>query len=411
MICPKCHTVNSDEEKYCRNCGFQLNSSRICPTCGKTNDPNSKYCKECGTVLTPVNTFRKQVIEENTKQSFFNMYKIPIICGLLIILAIGGVAGMAFYNGNSGGDDGFNTFIPTSNDTGGLFSDDVSNDPTQAKMVENATNQTENKTNDTNTSKTLTENVTNKTNQTVKKTNDTNTNKTLSEKTENKTKQLNNTNDNADKKNTTNSAKSLNSNSESNTSKSLTEKVNKTEDKKNDSASSLILNNSDDDIENDTDNGNETNDTDDDVDISSSVSEIEMTDVPNLAQQVSGTGYSFSTIEYMGNEYTKAQCIYIFSEYLLNVNDGKTSPIEVKDIDEASNPSGDDLSQSIDKSDYLSIANRVHSWMDSQGSVPNYVGISQAGVADLSPDKMLKLFTLASLDYAVTGDLPSSVEI
>ena len=384
MICPKCHTVNSDEEKYCRNCGFQLNSSRICPTCGKTNDPNSKYCKECGTVLTPVNTFRKQVIEENTKQSFFNMYKIPIICGLLIILAIGGVAGMAFYNGNSGGDDGFNTFIPTSNDTGGLFSDDVSNDPTQAKMV--------------------------KTNQTVKKTNDTNTNKTLSEKIENKTKQLNNTKNNTNQiKDTNNSSKS--SNSESNTSKSLTEKVNKTEDKKNDSASSLILNNSDDDIENDTDNGNETNDTDDDVDISSSVSEIEMTDVPNLAQQVSGTGYSFSTIEYMGNEYTKAQCIYIFSEYLLNVNDGKTSPIEVKDIDEASNPSGDDLSQSIDKSDYLSIANRVHSWMDSQGSVPNYVGISQAGVADLSPDKMLKLFTLASLDYAVTGDLPSSVEI
>ena len=410
MICPKCHTVNSDEEKYCRNCGFQLNSSRICPTCGKTNDPNSKYCKECGTVLTPVNTFRKQVIEENTKQSFSNMYKIPIICGLLIILAIGGVAGMAFYNGNSGGDDGFNTFIPTSNDTGGLFSDDVSNDPTQAKMVENATNQTENKTNDTNTSKTLTENVTNKTNQTVKKTNDTNTNKTLSEKIENKTKQLNNTKNNTNQiKDTNNSSKS--SNSESNTSKSLTEKVNKTEDKKNDSASSLILNNSDDDIENDTDNGNETNDTDDDVDISSSVSEIEMTDVPNLAQQVSGTGYSFSTIEYMGNEYTKAQCIYIFSEYLLNVNDGKTSPIEVKDIDEASNPSGDDLSQSIDKSDYLSIANRVHSWMDSQGSVPNYVGISQAGVADLSPDKMLKLFTLASLDYAVTGDLPSSVEI
>ena len=410
MICPKCHTVNSDEEKYCRNCGFQLNSSRICPTCGKTNDPNSKYCKDCGTVLTPVNTFRKQVIEENTKQSFFNMYKIPIICGLLIILAIGGVAGMAFYNGNSGGDDGFNTFIPTSNDTGGLFSDDVSNDPTQAKMVENATNQTENKTNDTNTSKTLTENVTNKTNQTVKKTNDTNTNKTLSEKIENKTKQLNNTKNNTNQiKDTNNSSKS--SNSESNTSKSLTEKVNKTEDKKNDSASSLILNNSDDDIENDTDNGNETNDTDDDVDISSSVSEIEMTDVPNLAQQVSGTGYSFSTIEYMGNEYTKAQCIYIFSEYLLNVNDGKTSPIEVKDIDEASNPSGDDLSQSIDKSDYLSIAKRVHSWMDSQGSVPNYVGISQAGVADLSPDKMLKLFTLASLDYAVTGDLPSSVEI
>ncbi|MBQ3473406.1 MAG: zinc ribbon domain-containing protein [Methanobrevibacter sp.] len=105
MICPKCHTLNDDEEKYCRECGFQLNSARICPTCGKTNDSNSKYCKECGTVLTPVNTFRKQVIEENTKKSFFSLYKVPIICALVILLAIGAVTGMAYYNGSSGGDD------------------------------------------------------------------------------------------------------------------------------------------------------------------------------------------------------------------------------------------------------------------------------------------------------------------
>ena len=441
MICPKCHTVNSDEEKFCRNCGFQLNSSRICPTCGKTNDSNSKYCKECGTVLTPVNTFRKQIIEENTKQSFFNMYKIPIICGLLIILAIGGVAGMAFYNGNSRGDDGFNSFIPTSNNTGGLFSDDVDNDPTQAKMEENATNKTENQTNDTNKSKTLTEKIENKTNQTANKTNQvnqkanetnktksisekvenkTNSSKTLTEKIENKTKESNKTKDNLNNIKDNDDSKSLNSNSENNLSKSLTEKVDKkTEEDKNNSASSLILN-SEDDLEDEDnltdspdeedDEDDETNDTDED-DLSSSISEIEMTDVPNLAQKVSETGYSFSTIEYNGNEFTKAQCIYIFSEYLLNVDKSKSSSIEVKDIDEASNPSGDDLSQSIEKSDYLSIANRVHSWMDTHDSVPNYVGVSQVGVADLSPDKMLKLFTLATLDYSVTGDLPISVEI
>ena len=305
-------------------------------------------------------------------------------------------------------------------------------------MVENATNQTENKTNDTNTSKTLTEKVENKTNQTankanqtVKKANETNSSKTLTEKVqnktnssksitekvENKTKKVNNT-DNANKNKEDNKdSKSLNSDPENNLSKTLTEKVDKTEDNKNNSASSSILN-SEDDLENDTDNltdslddsDNGTNDTEDDNSLSSP-SEIEMTDVPNLAQKVSQTGYSFSTIEYNGNEFTKAQCIYILSEYLLNVNSGKSSSIEVKDIDEASNPSGDDLSQSIEKSDYLSIANRVHSWMDTHDSVPNYVGVSQVGVADLSPDKMLKLFTLATLDYSVTGDLPISVEI
>ena len=196
MICPKCHTVNDDEEKFCRNCGFQLNSARICPTCGKTNDSNSKYCKECGTVLTPVNTFRKQVIEENTKKSFFSMYKVPIICALVIILAIGAVTGMAYYNGSSGGDDGFSSIIPT--DDNGFLNDNANNEPTQAQM------QNDNKTNDTK--------------------NDTNTSKTLTEKIENKSNQTSN-----DINKTVNKIKNQTNSSKNNASKTITEKVNKTD--------------------------------------------------------------------------------------------------------------------------------------------------------------------------------------
>ena len=402
MICPKCHTVNDDEEKFCRECGFQLNSARICPTCGKTNDSNSKYCKECGTVLTPVNTFRKQVIEENNQKSFFSMYKIPIICALVIILAIGAVTGMAYYNGGSGGDDGFSSIIPT-DDNG--FLNDV-NEPSQAQMqVENNTNDTNNKTNDTNANKTLTEKIENKSNQTSKDIN----------KTVNKIK------------NQTDSSKN-------NTSKTITEKVNKTDssanknksDKniisdssKNDSGNAFIipgistdsddLNDSDKDLDDDSD---DLNDSDSDDELSDdSLKEIEMQDVPNLAQMVSEKNYDFSTIEYNGNEYDEAQCIYIFSEYLLNIENNENSSIEIKDIKNATNPSGEDLNQSIDKEDYLSIAQRVHSWMDQKDTVPNYVGISGIGAADLSPKMMLKLFTLASLEYSISEELPESVEI
>ena len=411
MICPKCHTVNDDEEKFCKNCGFQLNSARICPTCGKTNDSNSKYCKECGTVLTPVNTFRKQVIEENTKKSFFSMYKVPIICALVIILAIGAVTGMAYYNGSSGGDDGFSTIIPT--DDNGFFNDDINNDATQAQMQnDNKTNDTKN---DTNTSKTLTEKVENKTNQTSKNINDT-VNKI---------------------KNQTNSSKSVNSSSAKNTtSKTITEKVNKTD--KSDSKDKAEKNKISDSDKNDsginslipgisTDSGDDLNDTEDNAlddndteDLNdsdsdnlsdSSINEIEMEDVPNLAQLVSQKNYAFSTIEYEGNEYDEGQCIYIFSEYLLNIDKNKDSSIEVKDVKEATNPSGEDLSQSIDKEDYLSMAQRVHSWMDQKDTVPNYVGISGIGAADLSPKMMLKLFTLATLEYSITEELPESVDI
>ena len=400
MICPKCHTVNDDEEKFCRNCGFQLNSSRICPTCGKTNDSNSKYCKECGTVLTPVNTFRKQVIEENTKKSFFSMYKVPIICALVIVLAIGAVTGMAYYNGGSGGDDGFSTILPT--DDNGFLNDNMNDDPTQAQMQnDNKTNDTKN---DTNTSKTLTEKIENKSNQTSKDINET-VNKI---------------------KNQTNSSKN-------NTSKTITEKVNKTDNSankdktdkskvsdsdKNGSENSFIIpgftdsdaNDSDDGLNdaenNDSDDSNESDDASDD-----SLIEIEMQDVPNLAKMVSEKNYAFSTIEYKGNEYDEGQCIYIFSEYLLNIDKNKDSSIEVEDVKKASNPSGEDLSQSIDKADYLSMAQRVHSWMDQKDTVPNYVGISGIGAKDLSPKMMLKLFTLATLEYSITEELPESVDI
>ena len=401
MICPKCHTVNDDEEKFCRNCGFQLNSARICPTCGKTNDSNSKYCKECGTVLTPVNTFRKQVIEENTKKSFFSMYKVPIICALVIILAIGAVTGMAYYNGSSGGDDGFSSIIPT--DDNGFLNDNANNEPTQAQM------QNDNKTNDTK--------------------NDTNTSKTLTEKIENKSNQTSN-----DINKTVNKIKNQTNSSKNNASKTITEKVNKTDssankdnsDKnvisdsgKNGSGNSFIIpgfsadsdtNDSDDGLndteDNDSDDLNDSDDT-----LSDALDEIEMQDVPNLAQKVSQKNYAFSTIEYEGNEYDEAQCIYIFSEYLLNIDKNKNSSIEIKDIKKASNPSGEDLSQSIDKADYLSIAQRVHSWMDQKDSVPNYVGISGIGAADLSPKMMLKLFTLATLEYSISEELPESVDI
>ena len=402
MICPKCHTVNDDEEKFCRECGFQLNSARICPTCGKTNDSNSKYCKECGTVLTPVNTFRKQVIEENNQKSFFSMYKIPIICALVIILAIGAVTGMAYYNGGSGGDDGFSSIIPT--DDNGFLNDNV-NEPSQAQMqVENNTNDTNNKTNDTNASKKLTEKIENKSNQTSKDINKTvnkiknqtnSTSKTITEKV-NKT-------ENSAKKDT--SDKSIISDSSKNDSENafIIPGISTDSDDLNDSDSDLDdLNDSDDDLD-------DLNDSDEDLD--DSLIEIEMQDVPNLAQKVSEKNYAFSTIEYMGNEYDEAQCIYIFSEYLLNIDKNKDSSIEVKDIKKATNPSGEDLSQSIDKADYLSIAQRVHSWMDQKDTVPNYVGISGIGAADLSPKMMLKLFTLASLEYSITEELPESVDI
>jgi len=46
MRCPKCHTENPDERKFCHECGAKL--VLVCPQCGSENFPGDKFCGECG---------------------------------------------------------------------------------------------------------------------------------------------------------------------------------------------------------------------------------------------------------------------------------------------------------------------------------------------------------------------------
>ena len=50
MKCPKCQFENSDDAKFCNECGNKLELA--CPECGKVNPLGSKFCNECGHNLT-----------------------------------------------------------------------------------------------------------------------------------------------------------------------------------------------------------------------------------------------------------------------------------------------------------------------------------------------------------------------
>jgi len=50
MDCQKCQTKNSEENKFCRECGAKLLSA--CPQCGAEVFPSDKFCGKCGQELS-----------------------------------------------------------------------------------------------------------------------------------------------------------------------------------------------------------------------------------------------------------------------------------------------------------------------------------------------------------------------
>ena len=267
---------------------------------------------------------------------------------MILVLAIGAVTGIALYGGNdNGGDD--EPFFPLVNGNNSQIDDNTPLNDNGSDLDDNQTEDVKNLTDD--------KNLTNKSDNQAKSENK--TNKTNQVKSDNKTEQV------------------------------------KTDNK---TQTGLINMN------------NKTNDSNKNQNEGSSF-KIKMKDVPNLAKEVADRNYDFSSIDYKGNSYSESQCIYIFSKYVLKINSGDDSAITVRPISKAPNPNAEDLSQEISKSDYISMAGRIVSFIDNNNAVPNYVGISSIGPKDLSPDKLLYLYTQIVLNYGVTGDLPESVEI
>jgi len=48
--CPKCHTINELEAKFCEECGYNFGGAKKkkCPKCSTVNEPEVIFCEECG---------------------------------------------------------------------------------------------------------------------------------------------------------------------------------------------------------------------------------------------------------------------------------------------------------------------------------------------------------------------------
>ncbi|MCC7550334.1 MAG: pseudomurein-binding repeat-containing protein [Methanobacterium sp.] len=131
--------------------------------------------------------------------------------------------------------------------------------------------------------------------------------------------------------------------------------------------------------------------------------------VPDLAQEIVKSGTDFNSITYSGVTLDKNQCLYLLSRGIVMINNGETGNIPIKNYEDPDNPYGTASSATITKNDYVDMAQRTYTWMDSYGISPNYIGITVSGEPDLSMDNMLSLYSKILAQYKSSGQLPETV--
>ena len=138
-----------------------------------------------------------------------------------------------------------------------------------------------------------------------------------------------------------------------------------------------------------------------------SLSAFPVSEAPNLAQALSEQGYP-SSINFKSVTLDTSQCLYILTKSVVEIANGNTGgTISVGNPAYAPSPSGADVTQTISSAQYIDICNRFSSWIESNGQVPNYVGINTGGVPDISPLNMLRIASDILIDYKNNGQLPS----
>ena len=93
------------------------------------------------------------------------------------------------------------------------------------------------------------------------------------------------------------------------------------------------------------------------------------------------------------------------------LNKNESGNITMKSVGAPDSPYGFVSTGSISKDEYVDVAYRTYNWIDNNGVAPNYVGISNPGQPDLSPDTILSVLSDVLSQYKSTGKLPESVAI
>jgi hypothetical protein len=105
---------------------------------------------------------------------------------------------------------------------------------------------------------------------------------------------------------------------------------------------------------------------------------------------------------------TSAQYLYLATSTVININKNKTTPVTLKDVSNPTKSTESLSSGTLTKTEYLSIASKINSFINANGRVPNYVSTS---LGNMRYETMVYSFAKIMAFYKTNNRLPNTVSV
>lgn len=108
------------------------------------------------------------------------------------------------------------------------------------------------------------------------------------------------------------------------------------------------------------------------------------------------------------SQVTMPDMLRLMTASILQLNSGIKTPVTLKNVNSPADPTGDLINGTIKKSEYLKIAKKIKSFIDSKGIVPNY---ATSSLGDIQYDSLVYMYSKILGFHKTKNRLPSYVTI
>lgn len=115
-----------------------------------------------------------------------------------------------------------------------------------------------------------------------------------------------------------------------------------------------------------------------------------------------------SSVTVANKKVTSAQYLYLLTSSTTNINKNSKKAVTVKTVSKASNPSENVKSGTLTKKEYLSLANKITTFVNTNGRLPNYVSTS---LGNMRYENLIYTYSKVLAFQKTNNRLPNTVSV